>query len=239
MSRRVRGILAVIWGAVALLGSASVGAHTASDWYPAKWVNDKNVNWKFASGFPTGTAPRARVKNGAAKWNQLNQTMGFVFDSGADYASFSALTCPNTEQKDAVHWGTIDGPGTGAALATVCTFADAIGPPGSNTSLHSFQLKFDSAENWFTSDSGTPGSNQPDMESLAAHEFGHATGRSRTEGGTQTAGGDGKGHFVNSSEYCTPTTEANHHTMCTSTPLGTTWDRSLNTHDIDTFQNAY
>ena len=118
----------------------------------------------------------------------------------------------------------------------LCTFQDAGG--SDNNSLHSFQIKFDSTVTWYTG-TGTPGSTEVDLWSLAAHEFGHATGRGKTFGGKATVGGDGFGHFLDSSSLCN-VNEADHHTMCqTNIATGQKWDRSLNTHDKDTFENKY
>jgi hypothetical protein len=88
-----------------------------------------------------------------------------------------------------------------------------------------------------TSDTGDPpcpsGECEVDLESIASHEFGHATGRVR--------GGDGDlGHFTqaNNGAICNSNADE-HHTMCRSGVAGTTYDRTLNTHDKDTFESAY
>lgn len=218
--------------------AVSAQAHSGADWYPAKWPSaDRVVNWRFVEPFPSGGGWRERVRNGASEWNSVSgSTMSFKNDT-PDYASFSGTTCSSTAQKNAMHWGTIDGAGGIAAAEIHCTFLDANGPPGSNTTIHDFQLKWDSAENYYTG-TDSPGSNQLDVWSIAAHEFGHATGRGATFGGVLTNGGDGHGHFLNSNDTLCPS-GSNRHTMCQSYILGSKMFRSLETHDKDAFQDAY
>lgn len=227
-------LLAIIGISAAILSaSLSAGAHTASNWYPAKWPSyDRTVNWRFANGFPSGSDWRARVKDGASQWNAVTgSSMSFQFDT-PDYSAFSATTCAGSEQKNGVHWGTIDGGGGTLAQVILCTFFDVNGTPWSNSELHDFQMKFDSAESWYTGLFSPSGAK--DAWSVSTHEFGHATGRGRTFGGTEPAA-DPQGHFTGST-LC-PNSDA-HHSMCQYIG-GSNYDRDLNTHDVDTFQDAY
>ncbi len=43
-----------------------------------------------------------------------------------------------------------------------------------------FYIEYDNAENWYTG-TGTPGPTQVALESIAAHEFGHALGMCHTQ----------------------------------------------------------
>jgi hypothetical protein len=234
-------VLLILNGILLALVASPVAAHSPiSDWHAASWPSsDLIINWKFADGVPTGTALRARIKDGAQEWtNSSASQMNFSFDSGSDYASFPYNSCPSLSnaQKDAIHWGAFDGQGNTYGGTFKCSYYDAAGTPYSATTLHSFQIKFDQAENWNTSTSA-PGTNQFDLWSGASHEFGHATGRGSTASRT-APGGDGHGHFPNSWAVCNET-QSEHHTMCVSNRMDKTWDRSLNTHDLDTFNDAY
>jgi len=137
--------------------------------------------------------------------------------SQPDYAPFSPSVCPGTFQKDAVHWGPIDGSGDGLAVTFKCVKG------GDESHLYSFQIKFDSDEAGFWySDTGTPGGSESDFWSVATHEFGHATGWSP--------------HFVEGSSLC-PDGE-DQQVMCPELDGGAT-ERRLDTHDKDTFSDAY
>jgi hypothetical protein len=139
----------------------------------------------------------------------------------SDYSPFPASVCPGTFQKDAVHWGPIDGSGNTLATTWICN-------KSSNAShLYSFQIKFDSDEGgrWY-SDTGTPGSSESDFWSVASHEFGHATGWTS--------------HFGELTTLCPQSGDlSGRHTMCAKILNGNTAQRSLNTHDRDTFVDAY
>ena len=221
--------------AATLSASFAAQAHTASDFYGPKWgQNHLNPKWRFISDFPNGNGQRSRMQDGKQQWNQLGQPMSFNYDNAnGDYADFPFLSCPRKAdgtpdaEKDGVHWGYIDGNLGTAGQTLVCSFADAGGTD--SNSIANFQIKMDSGDNWYTG-TGTPGTNQADMWSVAAHEFGHATGRVK--------GGDGQGHFPDSWAVCNQTA-SEWHTMCKTGIAGTTWGRSLEAHDKDTFDNAY
>jgi hypothetical protein len=53
---------------------------------------------------------------------------------------------------------------------------------------------------------------------------------------TQTAG-DTHGHFAESDAVCPE--DANRHTMCPSIILGTIWQRTLEAHDAEEFDEVY
>lgn len=220
---------------MSISSSLNASAHSpVSDWYVAKWPSaDLSVDWRFVSAFPTGSGWRARVKEAASTWNAVSgSSMSFVHNS-SDYSSFSGTSCASTEQKNGIHWGSIDGAGNTYAAVVLCSFYDAVGFPGSTTVLHDFQMKFDTAEDWHTTLLAPTGI---DLLSVATHEFGHATGRGRTQL-TNTPGGDGEGHLLNSTSYCD--SGSGHHTMCKGYYPNSSWDRSLETHDKDTYQDAY
>lgn len=215
----------------------------------ARWntASDPLVNWRFTNQVPNvGDGTRNRIKDGAAQWNALGQSMTFAYDGQPDYEQPAIWReyCGDDYQQDGVHWFNID---DSVALAEVykCSSVENAGGTG-GTQLHSFQIRFDSSRNWFTGSGTGIASIQYDLWSVAAHEFGHATGR----GGTATAGlsplptengvvvGDASGHFTLSTTYCNTNATA-WHTMCAGVVNGTIWGRSLNTHDIDVFKGSY
>jgi Matrixin len=210
MSGRQRFVFLVPALAILLLIPTAASGHAASQFYDFLWVSDLSVRWKFVSDFPSGNF-RERVKDGAQKWNDLDEPMSFkkIDDLWDPYPP--ADCSPNEQyQKDGVHWGDI----TDGALAK--TFRCR-----TSSELWTFNIKFDSDRPWYTG-TGDPPGDKFDMWGVAVHEFGHATGW--------------KGHFEDSSQYCT---DVPYHTMCPSLPSGAQWMRSLESHDTHTFGGAY
>lgn len=225
---------AMIVGAVLVASMsliASVEAHPDAEYYNARWGEGAligGIEWRFASDVPSGGGLRERIKDGAGHWNNQNQSLRFNFQANQpDYAAFNFGSCPPLDQneKNAVHWGPIEGPAIGSV--NLCTFAEAGGQ--STTTYHSFQMKMDSTVNWYTG-ADPPGQNDNDIEGAVTHEWGHATGRE--------VGGAGSGHFSNGWSVCNQT-GSEHHTMCETVILNRDWDRSLNTHDRDVFDSKY
>lgn len=217
----MRGKTIVMVIATALLASALVprlvGAHNQSDYYPNKWIQDLNVDWRFTTGFSDGSF-RSRAQTGANRWNNLGEPMRF--DQLSETPNYNPDSCPFPiqYQRDGIHWVAIDGPGGYLATTPTCLFAEG--------ELATFNIKFDSSEDWYTG-TGTPGSNQVDALSVAVHEFGHATG---------FYGPFAIGHFDPTAGVCTGNPV---HTMCPGYVTGSTFLRTLEEHDKHTFGNAY
>jgi hypothetical protein len=81
----------VRWGlGLVLVGSSLLSSPTATathgwqDFYSEWWHSgERTVVWHFDNGFPSGggTTHRARVKDGADRWNGQNTTFSFDFDA--------------------------------------------------------------------------------------------------------------------------------------------------------------
>jgi len=217
----------------------SASAHTASDWYGKKWGNGNlTPKWRFADDVPKTCCYRDRIQNGKAEWNQLGEPMSFDFAAGQpDFPAFPFLSCPKlsdgsaNKEKNAMHWSYLDGKFGFAGETYVCSFYDV--NEGNPDYIANFQMRFDSGESWYTG-TGTPScpnvdSCQTDLWSVATHEFGHATGR--------TKGGDGLGHFGENWSVCADV--ADKHSMCPWDFANYTRGRSLELHDKDSFRSAY
>lgn len=189
---------------------ATTTAHPAKDWYPREWKNDLQVEWSFTKGYPARGGRRNRVKDAARAWNRLGQPMRFVWRKDID--NLDPRRCPSREQKDGVHWRIIDGNGNTLAETYRCYAGGR---------LHSFQITFDKQERWYGGKAKPP-RGRFDLWSVAAHEFGHATGFS--------------GHFSAGTRLCKGSGQ---NTMCPLIRRGSRAWRTLERHDRDTFRNAY
>jgi hypothetical protein len=91
--------------------------------------------------------------------------------------------------------------------------------------MYSANMKVDSAELWYAGTGATP-NNHVDLWSIALHEAGHMTAWV---------------HHLDEFEYdpeCA-THDEFRPTMCKEYLLGTVRGRTLESHDVDTFDNAY
>ena len=224
--RRARSLLVdcVVAAALAAMVLGAIGwAHTGSTFYTKKWKSgERNQNYGFASDVPTGNF-RDRVENGAQQWNALAGNM--QFSRGGVNVTWNFGSACNAAGNNSIHWGAIDGPPVAgqtntAAQTTHCVYTNE------PQFLALFRMRFDSADPWYR-DTGDPPSDKIDLWSLAAHEFGHATG---------WGAGGAQNHFDSGGSVCTSSPK---HTMCPSIPQGESYWRSLEEHDRHTFNNVY
>ncbi len=210
--------------AVTLLGGLAP-AHTVSDYYGYKWApSDRNQDYGFASDVPNNNY-RDRVEGGAIEWNNLPGDMRF--GRGGVNVNFApnAASCPNRQLGDnGIHDGYIDGdPVENDTIAYMQPC------PLDADHYKAFSIKFDNGNPWYNG-TESPSDGELDRWSVAAHEFGHA-------------GGFGSGalgdHFAANLSICSYSQPSTRHTMCSGTPKGTTYRRSLEEHDKHTFNNAY
>lgn len=119
---------------------------------------------------------------------------------------------------------------TGSACSYTTNYVIAASTPGyagltyncgSGGNLTRTVVLLSNGSNWYVG-SGTPSSNLYDLRSVVTHEFGHAMAFS--------------GHFGSSDTACS---QSPIHTMCSGISPGTTYKRTLETHDEHTFTSAY
>ena len=208
---------------LAALVLATVGpAHDKDTFYTKHWASgERNQDYGFANAVPTGNF-RDRVQDGAQEWNALAGNM--QFHRGGVDVNWSYGDACNAAGNNSIHYGNIDGPPVAGQLNTAaqtrhCYYTDR------PSILALFRMRFDEDDPWYR-DTGNPPSDRIDLWSLAAHEFGHATGFGQF--GAQD-------HFGASSVYCDPPKQ----TMCPSTSQGSAGWRSLEDHDRHTFNNQY
>lgn len=163
----------------------------------ATWATE-SATYRYHSSLPT--AWQSPTNFGGQVWtNVLTSSWTFVY---------------NTSSGNEISYGGIDGVGNLVGQTTPSFAGDG--------HLNGFDIKFDSAESWYTG-SGTPGSNQIDARSVSAHEFGHGLGLDHPQ-----------------SQYCpTPSSNPARATMCQGAVPGTTFRRTLATDDKNGVSAAY
>jgi len=226
---------------VVILTSVPAYAHGDDNYWDYEWRSQDrgttNQDYEFTSQVPGDDANGAfgdRTAEGGQKWNAIGiggNDMHFRRNGVvANYNPFD--DCSNIpDYKNGIHYRSL--PGGAIGITSLCT------SPGlfSNVYIDSFQISFESSENWYKQDatSGIPGW-QTDLESVAAHEFGHVVG------GWLDAGP--YSHYTNAvnAAICPNPPSNVTQTMCAggdNSATGQTWRRSLEEHDIDVFQLAY
>jgi matrixin len=218
MKHRSRMALFLISGFLFGLGLGTASGHPVNSYYAEWWQRDLTVNWGFTEGFPNN-AFRDRVREAATEWNDENQTMTFHRRT-TDYADFDETACPNSYQKNGIHWHTIDGADGFWAKTFGCVFSS------DPSELYSKSVRFDSAEAWYLG-TDDPGAWQYDALGAATHEFGHVTG---------FFGPYAIGHFDPDAPICTTVPK---HTMCPYMASGEKFMRLLAEHDQEVFGARY
>jgi hypothetical protein len=225
---------------VAVLGAS---AHPSADWYGHQWTadvegginTDKTVDWRFVNNFPTGNNQRNRVNDAAGVWNSLAGSMTFHHqDSQPDYSGLGwGDPCPSNPvqsdyQVDKIGWQDIGSTGWHSSEPLGQEYHCVI----NGTAILFFRVRLNKDAPWGWDANNPPASGRWDGQGLAEHELGHAGGRDK--------GGDGYGHFTQSSNECPGASNlTDRHTMCPTEFDGSNYARSLETHDRDTFNNTY
>ena len=168
LKTRIRQAVAIVLAAL-LLSTISVGYAAATDHALNKWQSkpyagyNHYIGYHFASGFPTSTAWRDRVKNGAAKWNAVGTELYFanVSDSSSrDYMDirYEDLLWPNGDKNGITSMVSVFGEVFGGNIAFNKS-PDCCGCGGLS---------------WYTGTGTSLPACSTDLYWTAIHEFGHA-----------------------------------------------------------------
>ncbi len=214
------GILLAGIGVGRLLTSTA-SAHQASNYFTTEWKNDTSIKWAFTHDFEDAVPLNGEqaVHSEFMDWGALPPQIGF--DKVATHKpEENAGVCKEVNYEDNfVRWGAIDGKeGSVLAYEVGCLFGD------DHSRRFSSDIVFDKDENWHYDSSTSPTDNEYDMAGVASHEIGHFLGFA--------------GHF-DATEPVPICENSPKHTMCRTVPSGTTYQRTLEEHDVHTFDNAY
>ncbi|MGH3716113.1 MAG: hypothetical protein ACRDT4_22020 [Micromonosporaceae bacterium] len=223
----------VLISLLVIAGAAQpAAAHSVSLYIPWKWstAGENTIDWYFKSDFPGGSH-RDRVLNGASQWNQRGGAAEPNFINAGQRTNPGNADNPCGNSLNGAFWRNLDlyGPSV-LGVAIVCV--DGFG------NITRFTINFDSDQNWYTgtgdADDGflnlCPfGTCEKDLWSVASHEWGHIAGFLR--------GPNDDGHYDSGDPVCE--NNSSQHTMCPVYSPGTERMRSLETHDIHTFEAAY
>src|SRR5258706_5890359 len=176
MGMRGRGVVRIVAAGLLLhltVLAAPAAAHDPTVYIGNQWF-PQLTTFTYVNNFPGG-AYRDRVQAGAGDWPS-----GVTGNPGLNYANSSqfwwfADTCSGNGS--GIHWEQIDGafdpnnPNTWQLGTT--SWCRAYDSPGAYGPIVKVQVRFDMEENWWTG-TGTAPQDTWDLESIAAHEFGHA-----------------------------------------------------------------
>lgn len=234
MMRLTNAVAVATFLAVALPPAAGL-AHNADSYYDLHWMTlpsqagvavdtDVALNWGFSPTFEEEAQPDAA--DAADAWN--THAGRVRFRQGANVTSDPGIgPCPTSsilgDDVNVIRSGEIDGPaldsdeGEGGILAVTALCATPLG----GVAYH-FTITYDVSEPWHFG-AGPIDAGTFDLQGVLAHEFGHATGWGR--------------HFEN--DTGTECLATGRHTMCSTVSPGLLDARTLEEHDIDTWQDAY
>ncbi len=189
-----------------------VDAHTAVTYFPRTWDSDPSYAFgQLEAPFNT-TGAKYAIHSGDNPWNGVyGSTLDFRWSGKENPHVFWQGSGCATAPSNGLWIITDDLPNL--ATESTCVSGDTI--------IRSV-IRFDNVgTTWYMGvDSSVP-SGQIDLRSVAVHEFGHSAGFA--------------GHFTETS-ICSGSTRQ---TMCQGTPAGTSYRRTLETHDKHTFVSAY
>jgi|tagenome__1003787_1003787.scaffolds.fasta_scaffold20954095_4 hypothetical protein len=215
-----------------VVGAVPASAHSPSD-YPYAWsytILNRVFYIKNPAGWP-GTTWNNRFQDAMAHWNNVTG-VGLNFSLAGNAQSGDDACGP----RDLVTYGAVDGQGTFVAVTVWCSSMNS-----------TVKIVIDTADNPYDSGAATP--NDPtmwDLEGVMTHELGHATRgwlKCVAPDQDQTRDPCAGMHFdpQHNGAICDTSDPQNYSTMCYQfiSKAGSWRSRTLETHDVDTFQNAY
>jgi hypothetical protein len=226
----MRKCLTVVLLSVALVGftavstTAPAAAHDQPNYYPQRWSGARG--WFFTTEVPSG-AVRDRLRNGLQAWNAVGQPFFFGGQLLDQPPTVNPYSC-NGQTAIGMWWRGIDGRNNTLGETAICT---------SGTTIVQANIIFDNSEYWYTGTGDAPSDpliclrdhcGEFDLYSVAVHEAGHATG---------FAGPFNEGHFDAADAICS--SDSTQQTMCPFTRKGSESNRSLESHDVHTFDASY
>lgn len=202
----------------ALSAAGPVTAHTASTHIPREWTADPSYYFGDINSPLNSATAKQSMHFGDDPWD-LNSGTWLDFNwSGVENPMVIWTGNACTTGYGATVW-LLTYPISPLAIEATC-----IG----ETSILRSVIRFDETRNnWYVGSSSTVPSGQFDLRSVAVHEFGHAGGFSSPEN---------NGHWDGVDEDCTG---SDRETMCSATPDGTSYRRSIEEHENHTFDSAY
>lgn len=196
-----------------LATTVTANAHTVSIYFPKKWASSPTYSFgDIDSPLNTSTAKQS-IHTGDNEWDFTN---GSSLDFYWNYVEDSSVVwlggaCTTVPSNGQIWIMTYSL--SGLASENTCT-------SGSQITKSTIRLD-DTRSNWYTGSSTSVPSGKYDLRSVITHEFGHAGGFAHLSGSTICSG-------------------STRQTMCSGgLPTGTSYKRSLESHDKHTFANAY
>jgi hypothetical protein len=197
-------------------------------------AGDRRVQVFFDSGYPDGSY-RSAVRRAGGEWNRYQQSLQFEFQPGSittdrtyggDNHYCSRDRAPlhrNGRPASVIFWSALS-PQTGGRVGSCWENGTQVG----------FRMAINRAPKvpWYRGSSGSVPDDRADLQSLATHEFGHATGWVRHYDG-------GSDDNLPGSEHCGRDMK-DRQTMCALAAYpGQSRTRTLGQHDRHTFEAAY
>ena len=222
---KLRGLIVTITMlATVVMVPNHLGAHTPSGTnYSHAW-QERTIHYYFSNwpGHPNywrsipGLADR--VIESMVTWN--NAPANFHYNNAGAFDNFDTTCGSQSVTVNGIFWAPLDGTGNSLGVTIDCSYESG--------RLHSANIIIDGQENWYTG-TGTPAANAADLRSVAVHELGHGNGLFL---------GPSADHWNDVSPTLCPG-NANDQSLCARHLAGTTFMRTLASHDSHTFTNRY